>query len=262
MYESIVVPMDLSTPHPPSVGFAEAIAGRCGAAIRLVTVSPPGIDHRDDELALEKLTEYVDGYDVRSEVIGSDDVAGAVLAAAAGDSLLCLETHARGPLAGLVLGSVAADVLRRTARPVLLVGPSARPDPALERVEVCIDGPDAAAALGPVATEWALRFRLWPRLVSVWVPGALHRFPHAAAAGALLEKTADEFAEQLRLDIEWEVLRAPAAPGAIVDDAERHLASVVMLAVRPHRRLQRALGSVAMAVAHATSAAVLAVPLV
>lgn len=260
MFSSIVVPMDLSTPHPASVGVAEAIANRCGAAIRLVTVSSPGLAHEDAEAALVKLTEYVAGDDVRAEVIDSDDVVGAVLDAA-GDDLVCLETHARGPISALVLGSVAAGVLRRTARPVLLVGPNARPDPQLERMEVCIDGPDAAAAVVPVAAEWARRLRLWPRLVSVWVPGAPHRFRNPEAASEALANAAEDLAGELRIDIDWELLRAPSAPAAIVDDADRHLASVVVVAVRPHRRLQRALGTVAVAVAHGTSAAVLTVPL-
>lgn len=261
MYESIVVPLDLSTPHPASVGVAEAIADRCGAAIRLVTVSSPALDHRDDELTLAKFAEYVAGDDVRCQVIESNDVAGAVLDAVAGDSLLCLETRARGPVSALVLGSVAADALRRTTRPLVLVGPCARPDPQFERMAVCIDGPDAAAGLVPVVEEWAQRLRLWPRLVSVWAPGAPHRFPSSEAARELLETTADHLADQLAIDIDWEVLRAPAAPAAIVADAERHLASLVVVAVRPHRRLQRVLGSVAMAVAHSTTAAVLAVPI-
>jgi nucleotide-binding universal stress UspA family protein len=260
MFSNIVVPMDLSTPHPASVGVAEAIADRCGAAIRLVTVSSPGLEHDDAEEALAKLTEYVAGDDVRAEVIESNDVAVAVLEAA-GDDLVCLETHARGPISALVLGSVAAEVLRRTAHPVLLVGPNARPDPQLERMEICIDGPDAAAAVVPVAAEWAGRFRLWPRLVSVWVPGAPHRFRNPDAAAEALATAAHDLAERLHVDIDWELLRAPAAPAAIVDDAERHIASLVVVAVRPHRRRQRALGTVAVAVAHGTSASVLAVPL-
>ena len=261
MYESIVVPLDLSTPHPASVGIAEAIAGRCGAAIRLVTVASPGLDHTDDELMLAKLTHYVAGDDVRSELIESNDVTGAVLDAAGGDGLLCLETHARGPLSGLLLGSVAGEVLRRTTRPVLLAGPCARAEPSLQTMEVCIDGPDAAAGLSPVVLEWARRLHLWPRLISVWVPGGLHRFPDPEAARAVLESTGDDLAARLGRNVDREVLRATTAPVAIVTDADQYLASLVVVAVRPHRRLQRVMGSVAMAVAHGTSAAVLAVPL-
>jgi nucleotide-binding universal stress UspA family protein len=234
MYKSIVVPLDLSTPHPASVGIAEAVAERCGAAIRLVTVSSPGIDHTDDKRMLAKLTDYVAGHDVRSEVIESNDVAGAVLDAAGDDSLLCLETHARGPLSGLLLGSVAGEVLRRTIRPVLLAGPCARVDPSLQTVEVCIDGPDAAAGLGPVVAEWAGRLQLWPRLVSVWVPGTLHRFPDPETAAIVLESTGDDLAAQLGRDVDWEVLRATSAPTAIVTDAEQYLVSLVVVAVRRH----------------------------
>lgn len=260
MYETIIVPLDLSVPHPAAVGLAEALSHRSGAPVRVVTVSSPGLDHEEDEHALEKLADYVDAADVRTEVIDSNDVPAALLDVAGADGLLCLETRARGPLSSIVLGSVAAGVLRKATRPVLLVGPDARPDPALELLEVCIDGPDAAAALVPVAGEWARRFRVRPRLLSVWVPGQLRRFRTPEAAEELLAGVASRLAEELRIDVDWEVVEAAAAPAAIVEDAERHLASVVAVAVRPHPRLQRVLGSVAMAVAHSSGAAVLAVP--
>jgi len=261
VYNRIVVPLDLSTPHPAAVGYAEVLADRCGAGIRLVTVSSPGLDHEADEEMLAKLTDYVAGDDVTGEVLDSNDVSGAVLDATGDDGLLCLETRARGPLSALVLGSVAADVIRRTGHPVLLVGPSARPDPPLERMLVCIDGPDAADALIPIAADWARRLRLWPRLVTVWVPGAPHRFEDPEAAADRVQRSADELASDLHVDIDWEVIRATTASGAIVEDATRHLASLIVVAVRPHRHFQRALGSVAIAVAHAAEAGVLAVPI-
>ncbi len=260
MYESIIVPLDLSVPHPAALGVAEALARRSGAVVRIVTVSSPGLGHEKDELELERIAEEVDATDVRVEVVESNDVAAALLDAAGGDGLLCLETRARGPLAAIVLGSVAAGVLRKASRPVLLVGPAARADPSLGLLEVCVDGPDAVAALVPVAAEWSRRFGLIPRLVSVWVPGQLRRLPTPEAAQELLERTAARLVGDLGVDVDWELLHAPAVPAAIVDDAERHVASLVAVAVRPHHRLQRVLGSVAVAVAHATSAAVLAVP--
>jgi nucleotide-binding universal stress UspA family protein len=128
-------------------------------------------------------------------------------------------------------------------------------------MEVCIDGPDAAVGLAPLVVDWARRLHLWPRLVSVWAPGALHRLPDPEMARRQLSATAEDLGGQLTLDVDWEVLHAPSAPAAIVADAEQYLASLIVLAVRPHRRLQRLLGSVAMAVAHGASAAVLAVPI-
>jgi len=261
MFTSIVVPMDLSKPHPAAVSYAEALAGRCGAGIRLVTVVSPGRDREEGEETLANLREYVAGDQVASEVLVSNDVAGAVLEATGDGDLLCLETRARGPLSAIVVGSVAGDVLRRATRPVLLVGPSARPDPSLARLLVCIDGPDAAGALVPAVAEWARRLHILPRVASVWVPGGLHRFPGPEAASDCVRAAADGLAAGIGVDVDWEVLRAPAAPAAIVDDAVRHLASLIVVAVRPRPHLQRALGSVAIAVAHAAEAAVLAVPL-
>src|SRR5581483_5251101 len=134
MDESIVVPLDLSVPHPVACEVAEILACRSEMALRLVTVSFPG-DRDKDQLELERLAKEI----------------GAPLDAAGPGGILCLETRARGPLTAVVFGSVAAEVLRKTARPVVLVGPAAKPDPSLGVLEVCIDGPDAATALEPVA---------------------------------------------------------------------------------------------------------------
>lgn len=260
MDRSIVVPLDLVGPHRAALGVAGALARRSGAVVRLVTVSSPGLDHTKDKLELDALAGLVDATDVRTEIVESNETTTALLDAAGADGLLCLETRARGPLGAMVLGSVASDVLRRATRPVVLVGPACRPELPNGLLEVCIDGPDAAASLVPVAVEWSRSLGVRPRLVGVWVPGAPHRLPNPEAMQALLERSAGGLSDQMGVEVDWEFLQAPGAPAAIVDDAERHRASLVAVAVRPHHRLQRVLGSVAMAVAHATSAAVVAVP--
>lgn len=260
MNGSIVVALDLSVPHPVACSVAEVLACRSEMGVRLVTVSFPGPDRDQDELALARIAKEMDTPDVEVEAVVSNDVVAALLEATGPQGILCLETRARGPLAAIVLGSVAAEVLREASRPVVLVGPAARVDPSLSVLEVCIDGPDAADALVPVAAEWTGRFGLIPRLVSVWVPGALRRFPTPEAAGELLEQMAARLTGELGVDVGWELLQAPAAPEAIVTDAERHQASFVAVAVRHHPLLQRVLGSTAVAVAHTTTAAVLAVP--
>jgi nucleotide-binding universal stress UspA family protein len=94
----------------------------------------------------------------------------------------------------------------------------------------------------------------------VWAPGALHRFPSPEAAQGQLEQAAARLTEDLGVDVGWDLLHGAAVPETIVADAERHLASLVALAVRPHPVVQRVLGSTAVAVAHVTTAAVLAVP--
>src|SRR5581483_6594792 len=259
MDESIVVPLDLSVPHPVACEVAEILACRSEMALRLVTVSFPG-DRDKDQLELERLAKEIDAPRVEVEAVASGDVVGALLDAAGPGGILCLETRARGPLTAVVFGSVAAEVLRKTARPVVLVGPAAKPDPSLGVLEVCIDGPAAATALEPVAAAWSRRFGLIPRLVCLWVPGAPRRFPSPEAAREVLEQTAARLSGDVGIDVDWEVIDAPAAPAAIVGDAERHQALLVAVAVRPHPVLQRALGSTAVAVAHVTAASVLAVP--
>lgn len=261
-FDEIVVPLDLNGPCTAVIGVASALARRAGVGVRLVTVSSPFLDHSGDEANVRTLAEELQAPSVGSEVIDSNAVVPALLDAAAPGGLLCLETRARGPLAAIVLGSTASELLQATTRPVLLVGPASDPDIPLGLIEVCVDRPDAADALLPVVATWGRDLDLRLRFVHAWVAGQELR--HAPAeADEELATLASRARADFGVQAECDVLVGPTAPEVIVGDATRHRASIVAVAVRKRSRLRRtALGSVAIAVAHATRASVLAVPLV
>lgn len=156
------------------------VATSC-VGLRLVTVSSPFLDRTTDEADLEALTEKVEAPSVATAVIESNDVVPALLDAADDHGLLCLETRAHGPLAAIVLGSTASELVHMTTRPVLLVGPAADPDAPIEILEVCVDRPDATAALPPTVGTWGRDIGL-PALGSVAVAVAV---AHATRASVL-----------------------------------------------------------------------------
>jgi hypothetical protein len=172
-------------------------------------------------MELAALAKTVDAPAVHTRVVPSNDVAAALLDVAGPDSLLCLGTRAQGPIAALVMGSVASAVLRSTTRPVLLVGPATQTGWHCDRIEACIDEPDATAALLPVLGAWSRHKGLEVRLVHVWVPGQPH-FPSRDAAWEELDVAARILTDQCGVKTTCAVLDGPQAAMRIVDDADAH----------------------------------------
>lgn len=259
IFREIVVPLDLRTGSHVVLGVTAALARRVGVPVRLVTVASPGIDHLADERLLAELAGEVAVPVVTTSVIASNDVPTALLDASR-DGLLAIETRARGPAAQLLLGSTTAALLHRSDRPVLLVGPYTKPEPTLSTLAVCLDSAEAAEALVPVVTDWAAATRMRVRLVHAWVAASEGGRARDAMA-ATLEGAAAAVRAGARADVTWEVVPARAPAEAIVADARDHDAAIVVVGHRSRSTLRRrTMGSVAMAVAHVTEAAVLAVP--
>jgi nucleotide-binding universal stress UspA family protein len=258
-FSEVVVPLDLVRPADAVIGVASALASRAGVGVRLITVSSPRLDHTADLVDLRALAEKLPAPSVAVEVIESNDVVPALLERAGPDGLLCLETRAHGPLAAIVLGGTASELLQATPRPVLLVGPATDPDVPLGLIEVCLELSEAATALLPVVATWGRDLDLRLRFVHA-VAG--HELRHGGVEAAEeLARVASRAREDFGAHAETDLLVGRSAPEAIVDDVARHRASIVAVAVRRRSRLRRsALGSVALAVAHATRASVLAVP--
>lgn len=260
MFTDVVVPLDFSRPCDAVLGVASAVARRARAGLRLVTVSSPFLDHTIDRAELQALAKKANAASVATEVIESNDVAPALLGAAGVDGLLCLQTRAKGPLSALVLGSTASDVLHTTTRPVLLVGPATNPDIPVDLVEVCVDRPDTAEALLPVVATWARGLGLRLRFVHASVAGQEPpgwRTKTTAELADLVRRAREDFGVEAGAD----VVTGRTVPEAIAVDATGHHASIIAVAVRRRSsRRHKALGSVAFALAHATDAAVLAVP--
>jgi nucleotide-binding universal stress UspA family protein len=256
-FREIVVPLDLVAPCDRVLQVAAMLARRGGVGVRLVTVSSPGLDHGYDEAELRTHAAKIDAAPVAIDTIESNDVVPALMATAEPEGLIAIETSAHGPLAALVLGRATSALLRASARPVLLIGPATDTSVDPQLMQVCLDSPDASATLAPVACAWARQLGLRLRFVHARIDGR----PVDDAGAELAEAAARRSTEEFGVIAEHAVVRGRTAAEAIVDDAAAAGAELVAVGVRPRRSALRvALGSEAIAVAHATRAAVLAVP--
>ncbi|MFO1426850.1 MAG: universal stress protein [Steroidobacteraceae bacterium] len=130
-HRCVLVPTDFSELSLRAVEQALRVL-QAGGMLRLLHVCAPAGE--DARARLEQLHGLVPKMSMRNvqvvpEVVTSDDVARAVLQAAAraGADLICMGTHGRSGLAGVLLGSQAQAVLKHSPLPVLLV-PEERDD--------------------------------------------------------------------------------------------------------------------------------------
>lgn len=126
---SVLVATDLSAFSNQAVPHAHALLGN-GGELHLVHVCPPklGSERRAELLAslraLRSPSAAALGITTRVELIDHSEPAAAILQAAerVGADVVCLASHARGGVRGL-LGSVADEVVQQSRRPVLVVRP-------------------------------------------------------------------------------------------------------------------------------------------
>lgn len=255
----LIVPLDLASPATAALSVAAGLAARSATRVRLVIVASPGQDQSLNQADLEAVADGMGFEPVVAEVLESNDVVPALLAAAGTDGLICLPTRAHRPVAAMALGAVATELLLATTVPVLLVGPDVAPTLDLGLVEVCVDEPAAGAALVDEIGAWAAHLGLRLRVVHAQArrtpPSERHKSTYDIVSVA--RRASDRFG----IDAEGVVVRGESTSAAIVEDASRHGAGIIAVAVRPRSRLRRrALGSTALSIAHTARAAVLAVP--
>jgi len=149
------------------------VARSLDSTLRGVAVTDSG-SHFDVEEAVTRqvgeLTDVETSVEVRDESVSvADDVA--ALVEAAPSSLICMTTHGRGRTAGLT-GSVATDLLRKLAGPVLLIGPECDVDGfALSGpMVVTIDNSDRSESILPIAASWAIVFDYDVEIITVLDP--------------------------------------------------------------------------------------------
>lgn len=172
---TIVVPLDGSA-------FAErAIRTACSIAVRLehvrvllVSCAPDDVESTQHELD-DRARLYSEVVDIETRIVANGDPAATILAIAASepDGILCMATRGRGALRAAVLGSVSTQVVCRSTRPLILVGPHCRTIllPAERgRLLVCSDGSELSDRIIPVAATWCDRLRLEPWLTEVVGP--------------------------------------------------------------------------------------------
>jgi nucleotide-binding universal stress UspA family protein len=192
--------------------------------------------------------------------------------AAEGIDLLVMGTHGRRGAAHLLLGSITAEVLRRSPVPVLVVPPGAAAEPTAQRILAATDfsAPARAAidvARGLAASQGAT-LELFHALPSLEVPLPMNPAALGVSSTVVqdLEPAAREALAELaaapgpEVAIVTEVWQGPAA-STIVNRAAETRADLVVVATRGHTGLDRLLlGSVAETVARLSACPVLVVP--
>lgn len=143
MYKTILVPLDGSKRAERILPYVEELAERCNAEVVLLTVSqPPAFPSRPHGSRMDVYQQEVEqahneaeaylralegefrekGVKARSKVVGGPVVKSILDAAeGAGASLIALASHGRTGLSQVFYGSVAAGVLHRADRPLLLI---------------------------------------------------------------------------------------------------------------------------------------------
>jgi nucleotide-binding universal stress UspA family protein len=144
MYKTILVPLDGSERAERILPYVEELGLRCGAVLLFlqvidpftVVVGPEGpeytnLEHqaleRREEEARSYLATLEEKYRAKGIETGSRIVGGAIVeeimnaAQREGADLIALTSHGRTGLARVFYGSVAAGVLHRVDRPLLLI---------------------------------------------------------------------------------------------------------------------------------------------
>jgi nucleotide-binding universal stress UspA family protein len=257
MISNVLVPLDGSAHAERALLPASELAGQLGVKVGLVLVAESDADSGPLRAYLEDVA-HRPGLPVASrEVVVGDEPVTAILGAAAltADTVVCMATHGHGGIGRLLLGSVSEAVIRRSQRPVLLVGPRCAPA-AFDRIMVCFDGSPLAERMLPVAAEWSktLGAQLW--LVQATEPGVVMRGD--VVDTAYLQRLARRADAEYGVEAEWDVLHGADPAGAIARHVAEAPGTLVALTTHGRTGLQRmALGSVAMRVAHDATAPLL-----
>jgi len=136
--KNILFLTDFSEPSERALPFAVAIARNYGATVHalhiLTPVIPPSCSSAvkaDDDLAemeMQKIESELTGVDHGASILQGMEIWPAIGQAIAKEDidLIVLGTHGRTGAQKLVMGSVAEEIFRRSAVPVLTIGPDVR----------------------------------------------------------------------------------------------------------------------------------------
>jgi nucleotide-binding universal stress UspA family protein len=265
---------------------AESIAATYGV------VDPLATQREREHRSLARLTQHAESYleshatqllglgiDARLEVRCGP--AAEVIAEAAEGlhvTMIAMATHGYSGLRRWALGSVTDRVVHATSTPVFVVrgGKAVQADQiAFNRMIVPLDGSPLAAQALPLAADLAERGRSELLLIRA-VAASVEAYPAIAPLGrpdlmpgevlhALRARAADELEDQafelreLGLPVATRVVNGHPAE-AIIDEAERQSADLVVMATHGYSGLKRwALGSVTDKVLHAAATPLLLV---
>jgi len=171
------------------------------------------------------------------------------------DAALCMAAGRARPGAP-ALGSVSAEVLRRSARPVLMVGASGRRSPAgLRRVVASVDGTPTGLGVVAPAARWARQLDVPLALVELVEPDG-GPFGAASAAPTVAEREARRLTD-LGLSTGWEALSSPDPAAALLGYLGGADSLMAMMAAEHPATGALAPGSLAAAVVHGAAGPVM-----
>ncbi len=302
MYRSILVPLDGSPSAEFAVPVAQGIARRTGGGVHLIHVHMPLSAAGTTRTAAPS---YYESWEVEAKGQEEDYLSslprrfpdegritvdhrlaeGSVvetLVRCAGETstdLIVMTTHGRGPLARAWLGSVADGVVRRSSVPVLLLRPTADPEPMGERlfrnILIALDGSalseqilDHAASLGAlVAARYTLTRVVSPMVLTGYAPTPEGMLGDASSGPELelligdAESYLEDAAQRLRdrgLSVESQVVVDTQPALGILEFAREKAADLIAMATHGRTGFSRLLlGSVADKVLRGTTAPIL-----
>ena len=201
---------------------------------------------------LQDLARHFPGRPCHTVVLLEPDPAAQIVRYASAEQvdLIAMATHARSGLGRVLVGSVTEAVIRRTSRPVLLLGPRADPAPIAPRsLILCVDGSLLSESLIPIAAFRAQALNLHVTVVQVVSPrGERAVLPPDVSEQAYVERLGKMLCER-GVNAAWEVLHGAGTAATICAYAREVPGAIVALGTHSRAGLSRlALGSVAMAV--------------
>ncbi len=250
MTRTIIVPLDGSPLAEDALRVAYSAAERAGVAVTAIRVRE---SHDDSSDYLETATQrFVDTAPTKTLTLDGPPADRILEASEDADATICVATHGRSGIRRLVLGSVAEEIVRRSHRPVIVVGPNGAGTPLRsERASmvVCTDGSAAAAAVLPAAASFARDLNLTCSVIQVVGPDedvSLHGEPPLQPIREQAQRQCADYCQQLSAE------GVSAHPVVLHGDPERtivqyarlHHASLIAVATHGNSGLTRAtLGS-------------------
>ena len=269
-FSRIVVPADGSHLSRSAAHAAAALARRAGVPLTLFGVTYAELER--DELA-DDLDDLVTALrrdlvvDVLVDVAGEAMTVGTYVAdsildeAEVDGALVCIASHGRGGLGTALLGSITEEVLRKSPRPVLVVGPKfeARPWRQDGRIVASVDGSPFSEQAIPVAAEWSATFDVPLWLVQVAAPH-VGPDPGVGSRGDVNETAYLKHLAKHSAHADFDVLHSRHPAHELADLAERWPINVMVMASHGRSGWSRlTLGSVAMNVVHRAMCPILVV---
>lgn len=245
----VTVPVDPGAEVVRALEVGTVVARQAGMGLELVTVHTPGIPADATDAYLAKRVQEAEDFGavrVRPRRLEGGDISDALLrhVAEGETTMLCMDTHARGAVAEMALGSVSERIVRRSPVPVLLVGPhvKARPE-GYRTVLVAVDGSPQAEAAVDAAAALAARLAADIFLVNVIDPNDLH-LPADIYETSYLRRVASRLPAS---KTNYDVLHGTHPAKAILDFARSERDAILVTGTHGRTGLRRlALGSVAL----------------